>query len=416
MEPTFFIPSYQKIEFGRKVRKIVRTKRRIILAFVLVLICEQIAWAEMSVVPLPAISYSRNQGSTTGALAPLLFVEEGEIYRIMVPMVTYNGIVGTYFSLIWMEYLEKEKNVFLGLSQSTGIDFEYDLSYRDFTLRGGKFGLEADFTIFRDSTYRFFGFGARSAEEDETNYTQREAGYLISLRFQSSRVFRISLSQRVRDVEISEGRVSDLTYLLNQHPDITGGTGSTILGHRLTVTYDSRDMKTTPLSGALVNLYTEINRNFEEGNDIYFLSSLIEGRMFFSSKDGGFATALRGALFMTGGHDIPFYEQAILGGRDSLRNYGENRFVDNNYILVNIEERIRIASTPLFGVVPEFQVAPFIDVGRVFNSFSENLLDDIQVNPGIGFRGIVRPQVVGRVDIGFGRQGVTFFVGMDFPF
>ena len=35
---------------------------------------------------------------------------------------------------------------------------------------------------------------------------------------------------------------------------------------------------------------------------------------------------------------------------------------------------------------------------------------------GLGFRGVVRPQVVGFVDIGLGEQGVAVFTGLEYPF
>ena len=60
-------------------------------------------------------------------------------------------------------------------------------------------------------------------------------------------------------------------------------------------------------------------------------------------------------------------------------------------------------------------MAPFIDMGRVFSSLRKEPLEDYQINPGVGFRAIVQPNVVGRVDIGYGKEGINAFVGLDFP-
>jgi len=38
------------------------------------------------------------------------------------------------------------------------------------------------------------------------------------------------------------------------------------------------------------------------------------------------------------------------------------------------------------------------------------------VNPGVGFRAVVRPNVVGRVDIGFGKEGAAIFATLGYPF
>jgi hypothetical protein len=35
---------------------------------------------------------------------------------------------------------------------------------------------------------------------------------------------------------------------------------------------------------------------------------------------------------------------------------------------------------------------------------------------GIGFRGVTRPSVVGRVDIGYGSEGLAVFTGLNYPF
>jgi outer membrane protein assembly factor BamA len=386
------------------------------LSLALLLSLEEAVSAKISVIPLPAVAFSRNEGPTSGALSALLFINESGIYRILTPILTYNRIIGPSLSITWLEYLGEGKDFGLYAYQAVGIDQEFSLTYRNFTLREGKLGIDLQAGHFKDSTYRFFGLTPLSSSQNETNFTQTEIGYLVSLRVQPSRSYAISFSQRVRSVDVGTGRVERLPFLRDRFPDLPGGFGSTILGHRLSFTYDTRDIDYTPSTGALVTLYTEIDRNFETGNDRYYTGSRLDARFYFSSSDGRFSTAVRGAFFITGGHQIPFYEQAMLGGQNTLRDFGKNRFIDDGLILFNIEERIRIFSRPMFGVIPEFELAPFLDVGQVFSSLRKNLGDRLQVNPGVGFRGIVRPNVVGRLDLGFGREGTTIYVGIDFPF
>jgi len=52
----------------------------------------------------------------------------------------------------------------------------------------------------------------------------------------------------------------------------------------------------------------------------------------------------------------------------------------------------------------------------VFRSSRDFFLDDLHAVGGLGFRGVVRPQVVGFVDIGFGEQGLAAFTGLEYPF
>ncbi len=126
-------------------------------------------------------------------------------------------------------------------------------------------------------------------------------------------------------------------------------------------------------------------------------------------------TVVRGSVLLTTGSAVPFYEKASLGGDETLRNFGNGRFVDDHYYLLSIEERIRLVRFRLFGILADWEVAPFVDVGRVFGKF-HRLLDELQVNPGFGIRALVRPNVVGRFDAGFGPEGMTLFVGLDYPF
>ena len=117
------------------------------------------------------------------------------------------------------------------------------------------------------------------------------------------------------------------------------------------------------------------------------------------------------------GDDVPFYELSSLGGQNSLRGYGEDRFIDNNLVNVNIEQRLHVFRTRMFNVVSDFEIAPFVDGGKVFNTFTElQLFKDFAVTPGIGFRGIVRRTVVGRVDVGYSDEGGAVFAGLDYPF
>ena len=40
----------------------------------------------------------------------------------------------------------------------------------------------------------------------------------------------------------------------------------------------------------------------------------------------------------------------------------------------------------------------------------------LRVAFGMGFRAVARPNVVGKVDVGFGEEGARLFVGLGYPF
>ncbi len=64
----------------------------------------------------------------------------------------------------------------------------------------------------------------------------------------------------------------------------------------------------------------------------------------------------------------------------------------------------------------ELELAPFFDAGQVFHHITESPVADLHVAYGMGFRVVVRPQVVAYVDIGFGYEGSAVFSGVGYPF
>ncbi len=109
----------------------------------------------------------------------------------------------------------------------------------------------------------------------------------------------------------------------------------------------------------------------------------------------------------TPGREVPFLERSILGGENTLRGYGRDRFIDSHYFLWNLEERIRLFRWAVFNVNTDWEIAPFVDVG---------IMQSAEVTPGLGLRAVVRPNVLGRIDIGFGKEGAAVFVGLGYPF
>ena len=127
--------------------------------------------------------------------------------------------------------------------------------------------------------------------------------------------------------------------------------------------------------------------------------------------------------YMPSGNEVPFWSMLRLGGESSLlidqqtlRGYGAGRFVDNNVFDVNAEMRSRVWEMDIFNTHGILELAPFVDVGRVFHNPSENFVTDLHPVGGLGFRGIAEPFVVGYVDVGYGAEGTAVFSGINYPF
>jgi outer membrane translocation and assembly module TamA len=80
------------------------------------------------------------------------------------------------------------------------------------------------------------------------------------------------------------------------------------------------------------------------------------------------------------------------------------------------ELRTRVASFNAFGTRVSFELAPFVDAGKVFAAMGANPFLHLHTAGGIGFRGVASPFVVGYVDIGFSRGKPAAFSGLDYPF
>ena len=165
-----------------------------------------------------------------------------------------------------------------------------------------------------------------------------------------------------------------------------------------------------------VTAYAELNQNFNNGDHPLYSRYELEVKKLFASESKRAILVVRGDLQATIGKQVPFFEQSSLGGQNNLRGFGVDRFIDMNLVALSVEERIHLARTKVAGVSADFEIAPFLDTGQVFNDFKNVSFKDYRMTPGVGFRGIVRPNVVGRVDYGYSREGGAVFAGLDFPY
>jgi hypothetical protein len=67
--------------------------------------------------------------------------------------------------------------------------------------------------------------------------------------------------------------------------------------------------------------------------------------------------------------------------------------------------RIGLFRYGVFNVNTRWEITRFVDRGAVARDFLDVTAKSFVADPGIGFGAAVRPNVVGRVDIGFGKEG-----------
>ena len=375
------------------------------------------AWADVQYFPIPAVSSSKNDGNDAGLIVPILITEpDGELKYIVAPMLIDNSYLGARGTLNVFRYEPGGREIrFIG-SYTERIEHKVALSYADPAFSQGRYSVNFGASSFKNATARFFGLGQATSVGQETNYTAVEERANWRFGVHMNEVTQISVGQRFRQVSLQTGG-ANLPYTGEQFPTVTGVQGvSLILGHRATFYYDTRNNLLSPTDGMAVTAYAEVNQNIHNGDHPIYSRYGFEVKKLLPSESKHAILIVRADLQATIGEQVPFFEQSSLGGQNNLRGYGVDRFIDKNLVAFSIEERIHLARAKVAGVMADFEVAPFLDTGQVFNSFKDVSFRDYRVTPGIGFRGIIRPNVVGRIDYGYSREGGAVFAGLDFPY
>jgi outer membrane protein assembly factor BamA len=375
------------------------------------------ARADVQYFPIPAVSTSKNDGNDTGLIFPILFTDpDGELKYLLAPMIVRNSIVGTRGSFNVFRYEPGGREIRFTGSFTERIERKVVFSYTDPAFSQGRYSLNFGASFFKNATSRFFGLGQATTETEQTNYTAREARANWRFGVYANEVTQIAFGQRFRQVSLQRGGTS-LPFTGDQFPSVDGVQGETlILGHRATFYYDTRNNLVSPTDGMAVTAYAEVNQNLRNEDHFVYSRYEFEVKKLFPSESKRAILIVRADLQATIGDQVPFFEQSSLGGQNNLRGYGVDRFIDKNLVAMSIEERIHVARTKIAGVTADFDIAPFLDTGQVFNDYRDVSFKSYRMTPGIGFRGIVKPNVVGRVDYGYSREGGAIFAGLDFPY
>ena len=375
------------------------------------------ARADVQYFPIPAVSTSKNDGNDTGLIFPILFTEpDGELKYLLAPMIVRNSIVGTRGSFNVFRYEPGGREIRFTGSFTERIERKVVFSYTDPAFSQGRYSLNFGASFFKNATSRFFGLGQATTETEQTNYTAREARANWRFGVYANEVTQIAFGQRFRQVSLQRGG-TNLPFTGDQFPSVDGVQGETlILGHRATFYYDTRNNLVSPTDGMAVTAYAEVNQNLRNEDHFVYSRYEFEVKKLFPSESKRAILIVRADLQATIGDQVPFFEQSSLGGQNNLRGYGVDRFIDKNLVAMSIEERIHMVRTKFAGVTADFEIAPFLDTGQVFNDYKDVSFKSYRMTPGIGFRGIVKPNVVGRVDYGYSREGGAIFAGLDFPY
>jgi outer membrane protein assembly factor BamA len=375
--------------------------------------------AEKSLFAVPAISTSKNDGQDFGLIVPVLDSdEEGNLRSLLAPMVVHNSYLGVRGTVNYFRYWSGGRQLETVGSYTDEIERKLKFRYQDPGFIEGLFFVDIGAQFFKDATKRYFGLGQTTPEGHETNYTGREIEVHWDFGIHINDVTRLSVNQRFRDVDIQRGGVDDEPYSKKRFSDDPGMDGATILAHRLVFQYDSRDSLVSPTAGTRFEAFAELAQNFErrDVDDQLYSRYGFDARKLFPSRNKRYIFVARAMMQLSFGDGIPFFEQSSLGGENNLRGFGRDRFIDKHMVAVNVEERMHLMALKMLNVTIELEMVPFVDMGRTYKDFKYRQFNEWEVTPGVGFRGIVRPNLVSRVDWGYSREGGAVFAGLSYPF
>jgi len=120
-------------------------------------------------------------------------------------------------------------------------------------------------------------------------------------------------------------------------------------------------------------------------------------------------------------HRPPPQEGARLGGFNRMRGYGNNRFSDKAAFYASAEYRAILNYNPFRTnkyipvAIDWFQVVPFVEVGRVNDTYNFDLLSDMKYDVGISLRAMAA-EIPVRIDVAYGDEGTNFWVMVYQPF
>jgi outer membrane protein assembly factor BamA len=173
------------------------------------------------------------------------------------------------------------------------------------------------------------------------------------------------------------------------------------------VAYDWRDSESLPTSGGKYS--AQYVRYLDQNLGRYsFMRVDLDAWQYIPLFNHTHVIALHGASSLTdtnGTQIVPFYLQPTLGGPDTLRGYGFDRFYGNNSTLVS--EEYHWDASPILTMVA------FADQGKVFNNWEQWNFHDIQSDVGFGFRFHGQTRNALNFDIGFSHEGFEIWFRMN---
>jgi hypothetical protein len=365
-------------------------------------------------IPLPVWATLPNEGNTWGVMPVFLRVcpRDDRTDSIFAPSATWNSVIHWTGTLRWFHYPTRDTALTVIASASTRINYNGLVLWQGLPAEPWRWTDEAALRLQRSAFFRFFGLGPDTPASAESSYTGFHALATDRRGINLGHHLNAGLVLGAERDAVGAFGVPGLPVSPEVFPQVPGMRGATLLWQGASLRYDSRQGGDYADRGARV----EASGAFVEGlaGSPSFLRGGLQASGIVRELDWLSGT---GRFTWTGvdSSRAPFYQQSTLGGSSLLRGFTQDRFIDRQAWEVDLEQRIRVLQTHIFGVVADWRVDPFVTAGQVFGSLGE-ALSRPQLAVGVGLRAFVHPNVVGRIDLASDGEGLKVYVELGYPY
>lgn len=367
----------------------------------------------------PVADSNKDLGPSYGVM-PVMAIkrkQEGQIKSVIVPSITYNHNVGGTFTYRQYFFPDEKRYLILRASKSVKVEEEYMAYYYtpDLFSSGIRFSFEPKHWV--SGKPSFYGIGIDTKSSARANYALDITGEETIIDFPIFKPFYINLTNSLFLNKVVPGPVNsgELKRLYPQFYDIAKRDSLFHL-NRLALVYDDTDHLYLPTIGTYATASVTYS-NKALGSDYEYRTYAFQLKQYYNYKEEGkFITAIHYLLQYQRGEDLPFYAMIKMGESTGLRSVGDGRYTDRGKFLLTFEERISLSRTPFLNFINEIEIAPFLDIGTVFDKPSNFSRKKLRYAPGISARLVIRPQLVGTVEFAFGNEGANAIVRVGYPF
>ncbi|HXU81053.1 MAG TPA: hypothetical protein VN914_06635, partial [Polyangia bacterium] len=327
------------------------------------------------------------------------------------PSVSWNKVVKITGTFRGYRFFSETRSLTLIASFSSHVNRSVTLQYLETTRRQQALTTSALVSVKQNIFYRFFGLGPETRPEDESSYTRRFVRFLLRQGVNLREGMNVAFVLEARaDGSRREG-VPGLPLAQDRYGATVSFDGAAVAAQGVSLSYDSRPHGDYSLGGFASELTATANEGLTSTGPF---ARLVWHSRGLWNQTGRLLGATRLYFERVLGSEVPFYYQPALGGELFLRGFTENRFIDRGAWTFDVEERIRLLRTHIFGVTADWRIDPFVTVGQVYDR-PEDAFRRVQAAAGLGFRAWVHPNILGRVDAAYGGEGVKVYVVLGYP-